>query len=248
MTDCCLVHAFRRSDGSYAPLTPGDVGNVLTAAGALTVDHTKPDALIAHVDLSHAGHTGGAYANVGMILESYPDIVRAFGSTIRHMLRERDVFFTHVFGSSRSATKLASTVAALTGTRQIYLQKVETNEGSRQVWDRSMNNHVPSGVYTFLQVEDVINSGSSAIKARRAVVEYYGACGKQCAFAPVVPAIVAYMNEDLLIPNIGNSEVLPLFTMDIEVYPPDRCPYCIAGSPALRPREGDNWKLLTSRR
>lgn len=245
MTDFSLVRAFRRSDGSYTPLTHGDVGNVLNAAGALTVDHPTPDAQIPHVDLSHAGHTGGAYANVGMILENYPDIVRAFGFTIRHILQERDVFFTHVFGSSRSATKLASTVVALTGTRQIHLNKVDTSEGSRQVWDRTMNNHLPSSGYTILQVEDVINSGSSAIMARSAVVEYYGAYGKHCTFAPVVPTIVSYTNEDSLIPNIGNSEVLPLFTMDIEVYPPDRCPYCAQGSPALRPREGDNWKRLT---
>ncbi len=40
------------------------------------------------------------------------------------------------------------------------------------------------------------------------------------------------------------SEVVPVFHFDIDNFEPDECPYCQAGSEAIKPKLGNNWRRL----
>jgi len=62
------------------------------------------------------------------------------------------------------------------------------------------------------------------------------------------PAVVlVHRSKDLKLAD--GTDVVPVFHFDIENFDPDNCPYCAAGSEAIKPKVGDgtNWRRLHGR-
>lgn len=54
--------------------------------------------------------------------------------------------------------------------------------------------------------------------------------------------VLIHRSKDILMPDL--TQVAPVFHFDIENFTPEECPYCKAGSKAIKPKVGNNWKLL----
>jgi orotate phosphoribosyltransferase len=54
--------------------------------------------------------------------------------------------------------------------------------------------------------------------------------------------VLIHRSKDLILPDL--TKVAWVFHFDIENFTPEECPYCKAGSKAIKPKVGDNWKLL----
>ncbi len=54
--------------------------------------------------------------------------------------------------------------------------------------------------------------------------------------------VLMHRSRDLKLPD--DSPVVPVFHFNIDNFAKDNCPYCQAGSEAIKPKVGDNWQRL----
>lgn len=54
--------------------------------------------------------------------------------------------------------------------------------------------------------------------------------------------VLMHRSKDFQLPD--GSLVVPVFHFNIENFEPENCPYCQAGSQAIKPKVGNNWKVL----
>ena len=145
--------------------------------------------------------------------------------------------FMHVVGAATSSTMLAKTIADISLTDHVKMIKTDKD----QIWDPTNKPLIKGGI--ILQVEDLITTGESSLKVRNAIRAQYPK--QDIQFVPFLPVVVDRSDPDNRITTIENSRVLPLLKLDIQTFQPDDCPYCVVGSEAIRPREGNNWNRLT---
>lgn len=145
-----------------------------------------------------------------------------------------------VVGPQTGATKLAEYLADAIGVRRgrecfwASPAKAET-DGKKSMAFESGKPRPVSGELVLL-CEDVITTGGSVSLADAATRD----CG-----AKTMGALVALVNRSGE-QTVAGKAVLPLIGRKMSTWKTNDCPLCETGSEAIRPKEGDNWKLLNA--
>ncbi len=195
-----------------------------------------------HALLTSGKHSDG-YINVGEVLRNRQDICMRFADFIfATILDEWKGEFDYVVGADTSSTNLARDVARLAKVKHIRMEKVEEENGQKkQAWH---TDNLPfEGDGTILQVEDLITTSLSSKEVREGIRRANP--GMNITFAPFLVTVVDRSDPGKRVTTVENSKVLPLLQLSIRNYNPDNCPYCKAGSEAIKPKFGDNWSKLT---
>lgn len=192
-----------------------------------------------HALLASEQHSNG-YANVGHYLKNYPAQRKEFAKHLLDLVR--DAWWANlagVVGADTSSTDLAQDMAELAGLPHIRM--VKTADKS-QVWH---SENKPLGDYSrILQVEELVTTAFSALAVREGVKRAHP--GITILFAPYLPVVVDRSDPRQSLEHVDGSGILSLLRLPITNYDPAQCPYCQAGSEAIKPKEGDNWKRLTA--
>ncbi len=203
------------------------------------VDPTKP-----HVVLTKGGHSD-LYINLGQQLKDYPMFAYGLGCTLfdRLLTDVDDSLWDNdqviVVGAATSSTDLAEAVASVLAVEHVVLEKVKTDAGTLQVWPEDLPCEITPETIV-LQVEELVSTSSSAQAVRDGALKRFG-------FEPKwylkVLAVVdrSPVGSDL---KVGESKIVSLFRYESNIWQPEACPLCAAGSPAI----GDvknNWAELT---
>jgi len=222
-------------------LTKEEVRLCLEGADAFWIyrDGRHPLPNVPHALLTSGQHSDG-YVNVGAMLKSYPGVRRALAMSLIAALRKVWVGqFAYVVGADTSSTDLAFDVASITNTKHIRMKKVEDEKGKRQVWDNAKT--CPLWAESLiLHIEELITTSFSALQVRQGIRQELDS-DFEINFVPFLPVIVNRSN----IIAVERSNLLPLLQLNICNYDSGNCPYCKAGSQAIKPKEGDNWLRLT---
>lgn len=199
-----------------------------------------------HALLTSGQHSDG-FANVGQFLTDYPDKREKIASLMVTAIEDEwpDHRLTRVVGADTSSTKLAEDVAHASGARHIKMIKVEDANGKRQVWDPS--NDPLEENDAILHIEELITTSVSAGWVREGIILANPHIA-EINFAPFLPVIVDRSDPDNRVERVGDSRILPMLRLEIRNYDPADCPYCKAGSKAIKPKEGNNWTLLTGQK
>lgn len=197
-----------------------------------------------HALLTKGGHSNGLF-NGGKLLFDHPRLARELAYDLVHMVRGKltvgqdgsgcsfprpmpNKVIGPAFGAITWADKIADALdigCAFTvsegdgGDKQFKLEKRFNLNGQ----------HV-------LAVEDTITTGDSVIKT----IEVALANG-----ATVSQFIIAICNRSGL-SKFGSYEILAMVDKHMENWTLEECPLCKMGSKAIRPKEDQNWTLLSA--
>lgn len=239
------------------PLSNVQIYQCLKATGSIWQYGCQPDASKPHALLTSGKHSDG-YVNVGGMLKEYPSIRRGIARTIAQMMKDRFGSYQYVVGADTSSTELAGDIAEYSRACHIRMVKTEDGGGKRQVWKEDNQKKVSPNT-TILHVEELITTTSSALQVRAGIrlaigdddvaldVDVGG--DRTYKFARWLPCVVERSNPDNRVTHVEQSEIVPLLRLDIRNFEPtpDTCPYCVVGSEAIKPKEGNNWNLLTGK-
>ncbi|MDP3244161.1 MAG: hypothetical protein Q8M83_00700 [bacterium] len=222
----------------------------LEEAGVFWLYPGKPRKEAPHALLTSGLHSDG-YVNVGQVLKDRPEIRGVFASAIIEALLPNVTIqavqwsSTRVVGADTSSTDLAEAVALLTGAIHTKMIKTEDERGKRQVWHPD-NLSLRDGDVV-LHLEELITTSSSALQVREGI--RLANPGVKFSFSPFLPVVVERSDPDNRVIQVEDSKVLPLLQLAIRNFKPgpETCPYCAAGSEALKPKHGDNWAKLTGK-
>lgn len=142
-----------------------------------------------------------------------------------------------VVGSDSSALGISAFLAYCLGAKWAPMHKYQGDDGKEHQRWMGMK---PADGETVLNCEELRTSGGTAMAVAAAVQE----ANPKARLLNYVPLVVDR-------PPVGASNtledgrvVLPLMRYEVQTWDVlngEVCPLCVAGSPALRPREGDNW-------
>lgn len=200
----------------------------------------SPRKHIPHALLTSGKHSDG-FVDVGQVLKENPQTRMDFAESILAALRQIwDGSFDRVVGADTSSTALAQDIARIAGVSHIRMLKTEDK---RQLWDEE-NDSLTHGD-GILHIEELITTSFSALAVRKGIRE---ATGISVSFVPYLPVVVEGSDPENRVLQVEESRVLPLLQLSIRNYDPNpsSCPYCAVGSEALKPKEGNNWAILTS--
>lgn len=137
-----------------------------------------------------------------------------------------------VIGSAMGAIVVAYEFASQLGCNFAYTEKTEDTKDKELLFKRF---DITPGA-TVLVVEDMVNKGTTTQKTLDTLSKL------EVTVLPVVPVFMTYQPENNRM--IGDCGVVALASADANVYQPDDCPLCKAGSEALRPKQ--HWNELNS--
>jgi len=149
---------------------------------------------------------------------------------LREVYRNYDGLIGWSIGSDHAGAALSHEVGRLIGCRHDFTEK---GPDKTQLWKRFTIE--PDEVV--LQVEELVTT-TGTLKAVREGIRTGNAHPVQ--FASVVATLVHRSQEY----ELEGAPIVHLVHLDIEVWDPDKCPLCAAGSKRLRPKQ--NWTELTA--
>ncbi|MCX7919906.1 MAG: orotate phosphoribosyltransferase [bacterium] len=166
-----------------------------------------------HFLLSSGLHSG-KYLQCALVLQ-YPKLAEKFGKQLAEKVKELKVDV--VIGPALGGVIVAHEVARALGVRALFTERVEGKMTLRRGFTIQPNEHV-------LAVEDVITTGGSTLEVIRAATEQGG---KVVGVAALVDRSGGNFKPDI--------PVHSLVQIQVETYPPESCPLCKAGIPAVKP-------------
>jgi len=231
-------------------LKPEEVTHILKLAEAFWVYQGDPCKEKPHA-LLHSGNHSNGFVNVGDVIKKNPPICELFAHSLALLvLRSNNVFPLNigwVTGADTSSTALAGYVAKFFDAQHVKMKKVTIEGKNIQAWSQENTTSVAnlSSSSWGLQVEELITTAQSAIEVRVGI--RLEAQSAPITFSSFLPTIVDRSDPDNPVKTIGNSTIISLLRLPIKNFAPGpgTCPYCAAGSEAIRPKEGENWKRLT---
>lgn len=231
---------------SFSPkvLNGEEVRMCLEGADAFWVYDGKPSAHRSHALLTSGKHSNG-YVNVGAALKEFVGFRRAIAHTlITELLKVWDGRFTHVVGADTSSTDLAGDIAKIAKANHIRMVKYEDGEGRKQVW--RPDNKPLRGDDLILHVEELITTSFSAFHVREGIRRHNP---EPIHFVPFLPTVVDRSDPGNRVTKVEDSKILPLLQLNIRNFDPgpENCPYCTVGSQTIKPKEGNNWSILTGK-
>lgn len=207
--------------------------------GAFWLYSGEPRAEAPHALLTSGKHSNG-YVNVGGVLKQSPAKREGFaGGIIAALSSKWNGKFDWVTGADTSSTDLAGNIARMTDAGHIRM--IKNVDSKEQTWHPG-NKPLREGD-KILQIEELITTSFSALQVRQGI--RLANPNMKVMFVPFLPVIVERSDPDNRVVLVEESTILPLLQLDIRNYDPDACPYCAAGSEAIKPKVGDNWLKLT---
>ena len=182
-----------------------------------------------HALLASGKHSNG-YLDVGTLVKEHKMVRWILARNIMYEIKAvAQSPIAGVFGADTSSTALAGNVAQMLGTRHLVLKK----EGDQQIWVPGQENLVTG--QRVAEVEELMTTASSAEKAVSAVIA--GNPDWIASFYPVVYTIMDRHDPREAELVVQGSSVVSLFRYKISNFEPEECPYCAAGSKALKLKE-----------
>jgi hypothetical protein len=230
-------------------LEPAEVAHILKLAKALWTYQGDPCKEKPHALLASGNHSNG-FVNVGGVIKEHASIRALFA----HSLALSAVRFAPssalnvcwVVGADTSLTALAGDVARFFNVPHIKMKKLMVDEKSTQIWSPENGEELLELPLFGLQVEELITTSHSALEVRKGIRDKM--TGRYPNFSKILPTIVNRSDPRKPVEVIEGSRIVSLLRIPIRNFDPgpETCPYCAAGSEAIKPKDGDNWKRLTA--
>jgi orotate phosphoribosyltransferase len=197
----------------------------------------RPHALLT----SHGKHSNG-YVNSELVMQDSM-VLNGACLDLVGMLMEADLDLKIVdrvvgpaMGAITLAHELSRNISYINFGRRhclyAYTQKQAVCGSSKMVFDRTRicpNEQI-------LITEDVLTTGSSVKKTTIAVTE---------AGAVPLPFVAVLVNRSGL-EEINGLRIVALIKLQMDLWDPERCPLCKAGSKPIRPKGSVNWASLNA--
>ncbi len=183
-----------------------------------------------HALLTKGGHSNGFF-NGNVVVEN-PVCLDSVAYDITRKC-DSSVVIDRVVGPAMGAIKLAHDLGRnLKALGGFMVKKVSDDKGVLWVPDRFH----PLPAERIAPCEDTITTGGSIL----GMIEALERLG-----AEVLPFIFAIVNRSGLT-EVNGREIIALINCPMDNWKPDEYPLCAEGSQAIRPKEDDNWSLLTA--
>ncbi len=150
--------------------------------------------------------------------------------TARHIRALYDGSIDWVVGSSHAAATFSYAVATFLNAQHDFTEK---GPNGTQIWNRFVIR--PDEVV--FQVEELVTSGQSFRAVRKGIED---GNPHPVTFAPLAFSLINRTE----IKEIDGTPLHWTYVIPIEVFEPDECPLCRAGSKRMRPKQ--NWHVLKS--
>jgi len=220
-----------------------EIRRMLEGADAIWTYEGPPRPEAPHALFTSGRHSDG-YADVGKFLKDHQlERVLIANFLLEALYQVWNDKFTRVVGADTSSTALAADVAEISAVHHIRMVKTDDGKDKRQVWHPDNPPLLESDIT--LHVEELITTTLSAIHVRTGIEEANP--GISINHVPFLPVVVERSNPDDRVKKVSGSIILPLLQLEIRNYHPSYCPYCLAGSEAIKPKVEDNWKKLTGK-
>jgi orotate phosphoribosyltransferase len=195
-----------------------------------------------HALLKSGLHSNG-FISCKEILQ-YPHLCDLFANEIVKILNAKEAEKIDVVVSSAySAITLGFSVASLL--RFEHNEKIEYIPVEKD--EKGNPTIIRGGVDSskrVLVINELMTTGSgSTWETKKAVLECNGENPPPTIIEPSF--VLVHRSKDYELPD--GSKVQPVFHFDIENFEPSACPYCQAGSEAIKPKIGNNWNILHGR-
>lgn len=192
-----------------------------------------------HAEWSSHLHATG-YAQIRELLSD----IDKLSSVAQHLFyliesSELESFPDRIMGSGTSSIGLAAFVAQCYADRYGEMLWGYTNKAAPDGSKMHCGFNIGFGEQ-ILFVEDLISTGHTTAASMKAVLERQPA-------ADIILAVgcVLSWQQDVFTENLQGFSVIPILTDSCQVWKPEACELCAAGSQALRPKFPGNWEKLT---
>lgn len=199
-----------------------------------------------HARLKGEAHSNGFIAAMEVL--KYPRLCEVFARVMLEKIRETTVFpplVDVVVGSAYSAINLSWEVARLISQEANPAVEHRIAEKDSDGNPTIIRGGIDQEKRVLIVNELMTTGGGSTWETRKAVLDCNGADWSPKVLEPAF--VLFHRSRDYALKD--GSLVVPVFHFDIENFHPGRehCPFCAAGSEALKPKVGDNWKKHFSR-
>lgn len=190
-----------------------------------------------HALLTSGGHSSGFF-NAGKFLFDHPRLARQLAEDLKDLL---ETLQEHACTDSRKPTKtLGPAFGAITWASNLAdafnigcAFTVPYGEGVNKQFQLEKRFRIVGDLV--LPVEDVITTGDSIQKT----LDVASSNG-----AEISSVIAAICNRSGL-NEIGGRPIVAMITIPMKNWKEEDCPFCKAGSKAIRPKDAGNWSLLS---
>ena len=205
----------------------------LTNLGAFFLHDGNP--LRPHPLLTEGDHSSGFF-NGSLLAFDHPDLAEQMSRD----LADR-ILVSLGYETSRAHIKIvgpeygAISVAAFAAARLHVGYVLARPEGEGKNKTMTLDTRFKVAGFSLLRVEDTITTGGSLAKTRIVCEESGASTHQLCG---------AWCNRSGL-EEVDGSKIIAVINRKMDQWKPEDCPLCTLGSKALRPKEGNNWGLLT---
>lgn len=199
-----------------------------------------------------SGLCAADFFNLADVLKNpnYEGFRNLLAYNVIRLLRQHEINrFDAVVGSATGTTDLAGVIAALTGARHLVMTRPEGSKD--QVWLEGQE-LLPDGAVV-QHIEELTSTLSTPPRVRVGIRQAHEGTDRVIRFTRRLVVVVDRRpkeeQESDPEPYVDGSRMVPMFSFPSVLYQPgpDTCPMCAAGSEPIRPREGNNWALLTGK-
>lgn len=193
-----------------------------------------------HAILKNEDHSNG-FIPCKIFLD-YPSMCSLFAGELVKIILEKELFFDVIASSAYSAINLGyETARILSATRpKIKYVAVEKDSFGNPTIIRG---GIPKESTVLIINELMTSADGSTWETKNAVLT----CNGENPPPKIIDESFVLIHRSKDYQLIDGSKVVPVFHFDIEDWHPDECPYCKAGSQAIKPKNGDNWKIIHGR-
>lgn len=221
-----------------------EVEHILNLAKALWIYDGAPRKEKPHALLTSGKHSNG-FVNVGGVIKEHPVICEIFAHSLAiASVRLKQTCPCWVVGADTSSTALAGNVAKFFNAIHVKMIKKEVDGKNIQAWhpENPEKFYLVGPGHCGLQIEELITTAKSALQVREGMRKQVG---DNLFFCHYLLTVVNRSTVD----NVNESGIVPLLRLDLSDFEPgpETCPYCAAGSEAIKPKVGDNWSRLTAK-
>jgi len=237
------VFALNPDDIEGRRMTPAEAVAIFSHFGAFWQYEGDPCATNPHALLKSGLHSNGFIVCKDFL--KYPKICELFAhemlKTLIEKLSAKDFEKIGVVASSAySAINLGWEIARLLSARGLKgMEYVPVEKDEKGNPTKIRGGIDPNKIV--LVINELMTTGTgSTWETKRAVLNCNGDYPPPKIIEPAF--VLVHRSKDLVLAD--GSAVQPVFHFDIANFKPEECPYCKAGSQAIKPKIGNNWQLL----
>lgn len=201
----------------------------------------NPSILRPHALLKSKKHSNG-FISCKNVLD-HPPMCSIFAGELVKIILEKDLTFDAIASSAYSAINLGYEVARIISKKYNPRIKHITVEKDKFENPTIIRGGIPSNFKVLIINELMTNGSGSTWETKHAVLT----CNGENPPPKVIDESFVLIHRSKDYKLMDGSKVVPVFHFDIEDWPQDDCPYCKAGSKAIKPKVNNNWKIIHGR-